>query len=184
MHVATPLDRGEVRWKTQYEIPARYGLRSFLAWRLTIGFFARMRPRTLVFAVIAAILITLMVTAIWTSALFPHVTIRWIVTVGGIAVILMGFFGLPSVVPMDSRSPWRFTTGQAERAAVIGARYLVTNHERTLGFPVQRVRRVRRSFGVAALQFDDGKWATVPEALFPTAAQWRQVIAASAERAP
>jgi len=142
-----------------------------------------MRPRTFVFAVVAAALITLMVYAIWTSLVFPHVVIRWIVTVGGVAVILMGFFGLPSIVPMDSRSPWRFKNGRTERAAVIGDRYLITNQQRSLGFAIHRVQHVRRSFGVAAVQFEDGKWATVPEGLFPTSEQWRQLFAPPPERA-
>lgn len=94
--------------------------------------------------------------------------VRWAADLSAIV-----FFLFILIIPFLMGSAYR--TGTAELARIVGYTYGVTVQGRWIRVQLVAIRRVRRMFGVAAIEFPNGKYLFIPEPLFLSRDDWDTV---------
>lgn len=99
--------------------------------------------------------------------------IRWMAYICLSLIFLAGLFS-PSA-SSHAKGVALFRSGAEEQSAVIGDRFGIQRGNRWTLVRLDAIVRVRRLFGIAALQLRSGKYWLVPKEVFLPEANWQQV---------
>jgi hypothetical protein len=102
---------------------------------------------------------------------------KWMAYVCGWIVLFILLFA-PSA-PIEDRASRRdpFRSGVGRRTAVFGGSFAIeVAPNRWVPIKLTAIKRVRRVFGVVAIELPSGRYWPVPSALFPTRSEWSELM--------
>jgi hypothetical protein len=167
----------KVRWSCERKVRRGLWARLFLA-RYAVGCLPPITGWTLVAWILPPVLVAIAWLGIWyIGAQVPGSSdvdseVRWAADISLVIFLLAAIF-TPSTWANDrDQREMRFRGGRLERAAVVGYQYGIRRGDRWISVRLVAIRRVRRLFGIAAVQLPSGKYWFLPSELFLSRSDW------------
>jgi hypothetical protein len=171
-----------VVWSRKGRVPWSFRLR-----RVTAGFVVALMPPVTGGTVFAWLWLPLIAAGSWAWFWFIGVQdpgasdtdneFRWMAWICGWIVLFILLFA-PSA-PTEDRASRRdpFRPGAIRRTAVFGGSFAIeVGPKKWVPIRLVAIKRVRRMFGVVAIELPSGRYWSVPRELFPSRSEWRELM--------
>lgn len=171
-----------ILWSRKGRVPWSFRLRRYVA-----GFLFAMAPPVTGRTVFAWLWLPLIAAGSWAWFWFIGVQdtgrtdadneFRWMAYICGWVVLLILVFA-PSA-PIEDRASRRdpFRSGVVRRTAIFGGSFgIEVGPKRWVPIRLVAIKRVRRIFGVVAIELPSGRYWPVPSSLFPSRSEWSDLV--------
>jgi hypothetical protein len=171
-----------VQWTRKRRVPWSFRLRRYIA-----GFVFAMLPPVTGKTVFAWLWLPLIAGGSWawfwfigvqdTGSSDADTEFKWMAYICGWILLFVLLFA-PST-PIEDRASRRdpLRSGVVKRTAVFGGSFGIEVGQRQwVPIKLTAIKRVRRVFGVVAIELPSGRYWPVPSALFPTSSEWSELM--------